>query len=344
MSHVSKQLIAIPLLITSSLAVSMDKAPIHQAIVIQEVTAIERPWQVSSLKDKNTVLVSSPNGSYIVDWKENKKTADIFTGKTNPGTFPNPQKNAVVITPWGEGIRQKTQLYDIETKKVMWEESYDMNPSFGPSYTFAPSGNLYLVTMDGNVHGSNGKFYYSRDIASDWKGIITSDSTEEEIFFVKTELVEKELKSSLCTITFDKDMFPSVSSVALPKNPDQYDVVNARLHSPISKLIALYCSSSALWRLYDQTDKTTTDVPDCCSLAFHPNKPFLGMLTNKGFVKIWNTIKQITIAETNESLGSPEAASGLVGQQLDFSEDGENLAVIVNYKCFVLSNLYPEND
>lgn len=344
MSHISKQLIALPLLITSSLAVSMDKAPIHQAIAIQEVTAIERPWQVSSLKDKNTVLVSSPNGSYIVDWKENKKTADIFTGKICPETFTNPQKNAVVVKLWGEGIRGKTQLYDINTKKVMWEESYDTNPAFGPSCTFTPSGNLYMVTMDGNVHGSNGKFYYNLDIASDWKGLITSDSTEEKIFFVKTELVEKELKSSLSTITFDKDMFPSVSSVALPKNPDQYDIVNARLHSPTSKLIALYCSSSAIWKLYDQTNKTTIDMQDCSSLAFHPNKPFLGMLTNNGFVRIWNIIKQMTIAETNESLGTPEQGSGIVGQQLDFSEDGEDLAVIVNYKCFVLSNLYPQND
>lgn len=198
--------------------------------------------------------------------------------------------------------------------------------------------------MDGNVHGSNGKFYYNNDIQSDWKGAITSGSTEEEIFFVKTELVEKELKSSLCTITFVEGMFPPVSSVALPKNPDPYDIVNARLHSPISKLIALYCSSSALWRLYDQTNKTTTDVPACCSLAFHPNKPFLGMLTKDGFVKIWNIIKQTIIGETSESLGTPEEGTGLVPQQLDFSEDGENLAVIVNYKCFVLSNLYPKND
>jgi hypothetical protein len=338
------QLTAISILTASSLAISMDNQPIHKAIVVQEVTAIERPWQVSSLKDKNTVLVSSPNGSYIVDWKENKKTADIFTGKTCPETFTNPQKNAVVVKQWGQGIRGKTQLYDIETKNVMWEESYDTNPAFGPSHVFGASGKLYLVTMDGNAHCSNGKFYYSNDIQSDWKGIITSDSTEEEIFFVKTELVEKELKSSLCTITFVEGMFPLVSSVALPKNPDQYDLVNARLHSPISKLIALYCSSSAIWKLYDQTNKTTTDVQNCCSLTFHPNKPFLGMLTKGGFIEIRDIIKQTIVSKTNKSLGTPESGTGLVGQQLDFSQDGENLAVIVNYKCFVLSNLYPKND
>jgi len=74
MSRISKQLIALSMLSASSLAIAMDKTPIHQEIVIKEITAISNPNQVSSLNDNNALLISNPEGIYTVDWKENKRT------------------------------------------------------------------------------------------------------------------------------------------------------------------------------------------------------------------------------------------------------------------------------
>jgi len=333
------------MLSASSLAIAMDKTPIHQEIVIKEITAISNPNQVSSLNNNNALLISNPEGIYTVDWKENKKTDDILTGKYTFGILPNKQKTAVVVTPIEEGIsiRCKKQLFDIETKKLIWEDNFDINPSFEPSGTFTRSGNLYMVKGDGNIHCSNGKYYYAREAGTGYKGIITSDPTEEKIFFVKTDNIANQLKSSLCTTTFNEDLFPQVSSVELPKNSTD-DIPYARLHSPISKLIALCYPLSIIWNIFDQSKKIATDVPDCCLLAFHPNKPFLGILTKDGFVEIRDVIKQTIMAKTNESLGTPKDGTAANEGLIDFSQDGENLAVIVNNKCFVLSNLYPKNN
>lgn len=347
MPRIFNQLMIISFLSTSSLVISMDQKPtIHQSIVTKEITAISQPRQVSSLKGGNTLLVSNVEGSFIVDWQTNQKTSDLLIGKYQIGTFPNKQKNAVVAVPCCDGITGKIQLFDIESKQLKWECETELNPYFDPSYTFAQNGDLYVVKGDGNMRCSNGQFYYSRDAQTGYKGIITTHPSEEKIFFTKVENIAGKLKASLGTIKFNKPLFPDVSFDELPENLDaDNDRPYAQAHSSIGEIIALCYASTPLWVLYNQiTKQIVRNLPNCRLLAFHPNKPLSAMLTKDGFVEISDINTGDIIAKTEKPFEAPSPAEAVNQRLIDFSEDGENLAVIVNDKCFVLSNLYPKNN
>ena len=334
MIRISNQLIALSLLITSSLAIAMNKNPIHQEITIKELTAIEKPTRVAFLRNKNTAMMANENGVYEVDCKKDEKIADMVTGYYPMFCFPNQQRDAVALF-----NLQKVKLYDVNKKTISWERPVTFKNNFPPSCAFTRRC-LYLIETDGTVYNNLGQTYNIPEASTQgWKGIITTDSIKDKVVFTK---YVDESTSALCTINFDEEPVTVTRNGTLANKP--WDFPNAQCRSLISKLIAICYPLTCIWNIYNETDKAVTDVPNCCLLTFHPTKQHLAILTKDGFVEIRDILKQTIIAKTNESLGTPKLATAANERVIDFSEDGENLAVIVNEKCFVLSNLYSAND
>lgn len=312
----------------------MDKSPIHQKITIKELTAIEKPTRIAFLKDQNTVMMANENGVYEVDCKKDEKIGDIATAYSPMFCFPNQQRDAVALF----GL-QKVELYDVNKKTVSWEHPFTFKKNFPPSCAFTQRC-LYLIETDGTVYNNLGQTYNIPGASTrEWKGIITADNIKDKIVFTK---YVDESTSALCTINFDEEPVTVTCDGTLENKI--WDLPYAQCRSLISKLIAICYPLTCVWNIYNETDKAVTDVPNCCLLTFHPTKQHLAILTKDGFVEIRDILKQIIIAKTNESLGTPNLATAANERLIDFSADGENVSVIVNNKSFILSNLYPKND
>jgi len=346
MIRISNQLIALSLLGMSSLAMAMDKELVHQSIIVQKIMAIDKPMRVAFLQKKNTLMIAGKNSVHEVNWKDDQETGKIADHCLSY-CFTNQQRTAVAGSYYkdSKGVKKLfgvVQLYDAENEAITWGFPFEGKP-FGPSCAFTPSGKLYVIEGDGNIRCSDGKSYYFAQAADGYKGIITADNTKEEVIF--TRYIDKE-KSALHTMNFDRNN----ATITTDFVPNDFGKPYAQLHSPISKLTALYYGSSNCWILYDRIKKTAVQtatklLQNCCLLTFHPKKEsLLAMLTNDGFVEIYDFRKDETISRIHNSIGIPTSAASVNERLIDFSPDGENIAVIVNERCFVLSNLYPAND
>lgn len=338
----------------------MDKTPIHQDIIVQRITAIDNPMRAAFLHKKNTLVINSRDGIYEVNYKENRKTADMIPNNRSKLCAINQQRDAVaVITTFdSEGVHKifgEIKLYDVKKQKLTWRHFFTGKP-FNPSCIFTPSGILYVIEEDGNVHSSDDKSYYFPEAKSGHKGIITADNEAEKIIFTK---YVNDSASALNTIHFDINR-PVVTTDLIPNIP--CDTVNAQIHNPKNKIVALHYYFNKIWILYDRINKTAVTtakklMQHCCSFDFHPKKEsLLAMLTKDGFVEIYDFRKDKTIARTYNSLWVPTSDSPIKQTSINFSEDGENIVVTVgteryvdknvtfDYRCLVLSNLYPQND
>lgn len=350
MSRISKQLIALPLLITSSLTLSGERG-IHQDIVVQRITAISNPMRAAFLSKKNNLVIGGKNGISEVNWKQDKKIADIIPSGHARSFIINQQRNAVAgldifNNERNDHVSGKVVLYDIEKQKVTWESLFKEED---PSFIFTHSNTLYVFQKDGNVRCSNGKSYHILEARKIHKDAIAADSKEEEIIF-SNEYRMNSSCSELHGLRFDQKSF-SISLYTTLNN--EVDTAKVYAYSPFNKILALRYYRKNEWMLYDRENKqrisTNTHLKNCYSFAFHPkNVSVLAIITQDGFVEIYDFYKNKTLAKTYNSLWSSTPHSSLIQTSIDFSEDGENLVVTIgagdNNRCLVLSNLYPKNN
>lgn len=358
MPLIFNRLTATSLLAMSSLIISMDQKPIHRDIVVQRITAITNPLRANFLHKKHSLMIASKGGIHEVDWKQDKPIRCIIPMQDFNTCCINQQRNAVAGMNYDSLGKTTTYLYDVNKEAITWQQTFANNPSF-PTCTFTPSGNLYVVDNHGDIHCSNNKSYV---LPKTEQGLITNvvaDNTEEKIIFA--QYINDE-RSILKTVTFNADQTlitkSFVKNAPHTKEDPSEDTPKTKKHSPIQKLVACHFYLNNFWFLYDHTnatfiEKTTELSKDCCSLAFHPkNASQLALLTKKGFVKIYDFRKNETISETRNSLWVSTSNSRITQSDIDFSEDGENIAVVIGTKrydknnniLFILSNLYSKKD
>lgn len=352
MSRISKQLIALSLLITSSLAISMNRPAIHQDIIVQRVTAVDNPVRAAFLNKKNSLAIGGKEGIYQVNWKQNKTTSKIIPTSQSHSFLINQQRDAVAAIDIFDNkdtneISGAIKLYNTTNQKLDWENSFRGEK---PSFTFTPSGKLYVFGQNGTIRCNDGKSYHVPQVTRMHEGAITTDNAAEEVIFT-TDYINKSC-SELYTVHFDAKSSAITEHLILN---NEIDTAKARVHSPFSKIVALHYSCKNVWMLYDRSNKrrviTDRHLNNCCSFVFHPkNESLLAIITKDGFVEIYDFRKDKIISKTNNSLWISTSDSPLTQSSIDFSEDTENLVVTVgtkdkdNNRCFVLSNLSPKNN
>lgn len=352
--RIPHKLTVLSALITSSLTVGMD-----QGIVVQRITAVDNPLRAKFLHKKNSLMVAAAqDGVYEVDWQQNKTTRLMIPTQDSNTCTINQQRDAVAAMNY-QGRQSTTYLYDVNKEKITWQLTLSNNPS-SPTHTFTQSGKLCVVENQGIIHCSNGKSY---DLPRTEPGLIThvvADSTEEKLVF--TQYANNE-KSALKTVALDTNPISItkdfIKNVPPTKENPVGDTLETKKYSPISKLVACHFYFNNFWFIYDFAkkdfiEKTTKLFKNCCTLAFHPkNESQLALLTKDGFVEIYDFLKNETVKRTNYSLLIPTPDSPIAQSDIDFSEDGEKLAVTLgterydkdrnitfDYRLLVLSNLY----
>jgi len=382
MLRISSKLIAISLLSASSIAISMDKDFMHRDIVVQKISAVENPVRIEFLNKKDSLIVQDEYDIHEVNWKQNTVTGKMaFTNLPERHRFWLPKK--YLVNPQGNAVgayRQHkledgtplalVERYDVTKQEVTWTLpliGFDSKQA-SLEYTFTPSGKLYVFDQKGSIYCDDGKKYLldttERHITN-----VTADSTEEKIIFADYN----GSRSDLHTISFDEksralysgeyavngeesSRGPNFLQTKLtPKQPItphvEKNALNPffnnwkRIHSPISKLIALY--SKSFWVLFDlearkEVEAAQEILKNCCALAFHPKEEsLLAILTKDGSVILYDHRKNKIIAQTNNPLG---ISKRIKKSCIQFSKNGETIGLIINKMLFVLSNLYQKND
>lgn len=300
-------------------------------VIIQEITAIKKPQRIGFI-NSYSLMIASKKGAFIVNWPDN---ATIETIYKNNDMFPvycflNSKKNAIVTSD-----PEQVNLYDLEGK-ITWKSNKQ-----NASTVFTPSDKLY--TLSGSTLECNtGKTFEVPGDAPFWYGIISSHPTKEKIFYTN---YKPQSNSILFTVNLDEDPVITTSQ-ELPNPSNKSDNMTfAQLHSPCENIIALSYPLNETWTLYNPENNTfiLEDI-QCRTLAFHPTKSLLAMLTKDGYIELYDFKIKKTISKTTESLGQVPAWESVNERVIDFSEEGDFLAVIVDKKCFVISNLYPKID
>jgi WD40 repeat protein len=323
--------------ITFSFLAAMDKPA---GINIKEITAVANPLYINFTNEPHIITITEKDNIFYIDWKQNKRIRTIPLSAYPLSCFTNSQKDMIAITAVEKvtllKMRERT-IQDIPTK---------YNPWLSAS-TFTPNNTLYTIEGNGEIH-SNPKTNNLPTVESDYRCTITSHHTKEEIYYIdtvrKTDTIPAQLSSQLSTLHLDEKPI-RISSCELPElSAKPGNLARLLFYSSIGDLIAFYYPWENMWSIYNVIDKKIIkELPRCSVLTFHPKKLIAAILTKKGYIKLYDLEKDRKISETNISSGTPPDMQALNPKCIDFSPDGEYLAVTVNDQCFVLSNLYPKN-
>jgi hypothetical protein len=325
------------LLITSTLGISSMIIPsTHQGIVVQRITAVPSPISAVFLEKKDSLAVSSKGILQEVNWKQNRITTDMIPTDKSGYFVINQERDTVAAA-----CSQEVILYDVKKQKPTWQCSLKEE---NPSLAFIPSNKLCVFEKNGNVRRSDEKTYRIVPAQRIHDGAIKADHTAEEVVFT-TDYVNKSC-SELYAIRFDANSFSLIEHIVFDNDNGTPKIHS---HSLLSKIIALHYSDKNVWSLYDRVNKIHIARSDylnnCRSLAFHPKKvSLLGIITQEGFVELYDFYANKVIAKTHNSLWISTSDSPLIQTSIDFFKDGELLTVILNGRLFVLSNLYPKNN
>lgn len=331
------------LLVVVIASTSLSVIPAEQSsIIIQRITAVKEPFFISAPIGERVIITSSKK-AYLVNWKQNTKIRKIFTTTMALQSCTFSSDNGLIAAICGRDV----YLYDQEGNKK-WEI---IRAPRNPSCCFTASNTLYELGSGMLQNSNNGivNTSSSNSTRDGWYGPITTHPTKEQIFY--TEYISRE-KSALCDITIIDDRMYLIKK-ELPKT-SQSNTPYAQNHSFTNDTIALNYGLDNKWNLYDTTKNIFIEERLanglCCSLAFHPNKSLIAILKTDGFVEIYDFINKKTIKQTTQSLGPIAANSSIMQNIMNFSKDGNHLAIVAfttqqqktSYKkeCFILSNLY----
>jgi len=299
-------------------------------LTIKEITAVENPKRIGFI-NSHSLMIASETGASIVNWPDNVTIKNIYKSDMFPlQCFLNNKKNAIAVSsPF------RVNLYNLEGEKT-----WALNKQ-NASIVFTPSDTLYALSGS-TLECNTGETFNVPGDAPFWYGVIAAHPTKEKIFYTNYEPTSN---SVLFTVNLDQDPVVTTSQ-ELPNPSNKSDNMTfAQLHSPCENIIALSYPTNETWTLYNPENHTLIleDIR-CRTLAFHPTKSLLAMLTKDGYIELYDFKTKKTISRTTESLGQVPAWESLNERLIDFSEGGDFLAVIVDKKCFVVSNLYPKID
>lgn len=310
-------------------------------IIIRKITAVKNPFFVSPpIKDE--LIIASLQKIYLVNWRNNQNLREICTTDKLLYSCIFSSDNKLIAAIYGRDVC----LYDQDGNKK-WEI---VRAPENPSCTFTASNTLYVLSS-GTVQNSKNDIVSMLSEKNSPGDAITAHPIKEQIFYTKSLSEET---SALCTINIIDDSI-KLSTTELPKisHPNKFsNKPYAQAHSFTNDVIALNYPWSNQWNLYDNAKNMFIEerLADgcCCSLAFHPNESLIALLKTDGFVEIYDFINKKTIKKTTQSLGFVKSDSSVMQNIMNFSQDGNHLAIITfipedkEYKqqCFILSNLY----
>ena len=357
MKHQFYQFMALFLSGTTFLLFSMDNK--SKPIKFREITCVPNPCKVafsangqlivgwddgSKTKEKinplknevPTTLQLKVNpedkaGICLIDWQQDKIVNSLFKCPTMyPFCFRDHQRTAIALNQ-----SEKVTLYNLDG-----EQSWECNKEFAVS-TFTANGTLYAVQPNGITHNSKNNKTFQLPSEGPYMQFdqLTAHNTQERIFF--TQWLSKQ-QSILYTVDIKNDDI-TIHSQNMPviSNPSKYGDLPQLTHSPCNDTMAIYWPFGDKWSLYDYINNQYLiehiSNGSCRLLAFHPqNASLLALLTKDGFVELYNTETQTTIARTEDSLGTTTPSNSFNYQMIDVSQDGKYIGIIVGGKCFVL--------
>ena len=326
----SYHLVVILVLSMSLPALSMNQ----RKITTQEITAIGKPFFVTFI-DKKELMVASHEKAYVLDWKENEKIHETINFNPHIQNFLYDKKEKSIALM----LNRSVKLYNQQTKKI------------GPTIeaprpiacTFMPGNGLYVMESGKLQNTSNDAVISLPNVTLNLYDRILGHPKKECLFYIqyisKSEPVLCTIKIVGGNITFESKKLP-----IKPQRDDFISKLYPHAYCPINKIIAFYSTVYNTWSLYNRKNNTFIEENlKCYNLAFHPKKSLLAIITKEGFVEFRHIFNNQVIAKSDQLLANVSRYSPCWQTNIDFSEDGDQLALIIdsNYgnKCFVLSDL-----
>lgn len=313
------------------------QSPIKE-LIVQEITVVKEPICVT-FRNKNQIVVASQKRIDTVDWRNNCLEHTLNSnGMFILNCLYNKKTQCIAAADNSEVI-----LYDDKDKNI-WQTTTKPNLSC----TFTANDTLYVM--------GSGILQNSRDKTvvkipgkqPNLYGNMLPDPKKPRIFYTErislTESALNTIKIRDNNITFEKQILPIPSKINEDSNkPYPY------AYWPTEKIVALYYIWGNYWNLYDiKNKKFIEENLECYNLAFHPKKPLLALITKEGFVFLRNIFDKTIVAQTSKPLTTVPQDSPLWEKTIDFSEDGDQLALVIvsdnTNQCFVLSNLNKATD
>ena len=302
---------------------------------VREITAIKQPCRVGFFYNNNLMVANHMN-AYVVDPQQNKIIREMNFSDRCPLTcmLDNKRERIVVADLKNAG------LYD-KKGRVIYKP---VSSTADASYVFAASGILYTMHLQDKqekqlplVENTRNGLQYELPETVNWSpyAIIAAHPFEEKIFCTSHSVVEGQW---LNEITIKKTGL-KIDTQRLAKPHSSFTIIHAHQHSPTCGIMAFYYPDVPGWKLYNRlTQKFITKKPlSGHLLAFHPYIPsLLALLDKDGLLSLYDIDKNMITATTQEPLDTPELIASLNEQLIDFSRDGNHIAVIVNDRCFVI--------
>jgi hypothetical protein len=315
--------------------------PMRKVVPI-EVTAIIQPFCASFI-DANTLFIGARTGGHLVKWRENIKDRTVFTDNCGSYCFPNTKKDKVIFS-----NQDSVTMYDLKGTKL-WQI-----PGSLQSCVFTSDDIAWVIDQKTNtILNSNHQDHQLSGKTDFTYSIIAAHPRKKEFFYTHAHENASEIESKLYKVNLSHDGERiCVDDEELPDPTKKNNIFNQPYVQACNQngIIALYYPFSDSWSLYHRKDKKFIAENLCegtCSLlAFHPvNSCVVAILTRDGFIKLYDMLTKSIVDITSTTLGSSHQVDSLSERLIDYSDDGNDLVVIIEKKCYVLSglNTLPDN-